>query len=272
LGATVNVLIVMGGARYDAITEQVIRDAPGFGADAVWVYDDVWVDAHPFRKLNAWLWDHPGDKNGKRGFGWYAWKPLIILDAIERAENRYGASGVQNEATRGDVVLYLDGDSRPVSSMLAIFNTARRDGAMLFASQGHNQEVWCKRGCYEAMGQDRIDAPAGCSRFAAFRVGGWKERQFLYEWLTYSVNRRATTFDASAGGEDGPLFEEHRTEQAIMSNLAHKYGYKLWRECDDSGEGWDVDRDVMPHAIFQQTRVGGGNVEGGSRFRNVVMP
>ena len=133
-----NVLITMGGARYDAITERLLVEAPKLGADRVVVYDDVWVEAHPFRKLNAWLWDQPGDKNGKRGAGWYAWKSLLILDTLDRS-------------SPGDVVLYLDGDSCPVSSMLPIFDTARRDGAMLFASQGHRQRTWCKADTYAVM-------------------------------------------------------------------------------------------------------------------------
>ena len=254
-----NVLITMGGARYDAITERLLVEAPKFGADRVLVYDDEWVKAHPFRKLNAWLWDHPGDRNGKRGFGWYAWKPLLILDALDRCKP-------------GDVVLYLDADSLPVSSMFPIFDTARRDGAMLFASQGHRQRTWCKADCYAAMAQDAIDAPAGCARFVAIKSGEYKPKQFLWEWLTYSVNRYAQTFDPSVLVAEHRDLEEHRTEQAIMSNLAHRYGYKLWRECDESGDESSDDRDVMPVAIFQQTRVGGGNIAGGSRFRNVEMP
>lgn len=256
-----NVLITMGGARYDAITAQVgsVAGLQLSGADDFWVYDDVWVDAHPFRQINAWLWEHPGDRNGKRGFGWYAWKPLIILDALDRC-------------APGDVVLYLDADSRPVSSTLPIFDTARRDGAMFFASQGHKQRTWCKADCYEVMAMQPIDEPAGCARFVAIKAGEYKPKQLLWEWLTYSVNPSATTFDPSRLRPDHADLSEHRTEQAIMTLLAHRYGYKLWREADQDGEGWDVDRDVMPVAVFEQTRVGGGNVAGGSRFRNVEMP
>lgn len=249
-------LITMSGARYDRTTALIVNAGPSCGADEVLVYDDRWVADHEFRKLNAWLWDHPGDKNGKRGFGWYAWKPLLLIDALDRAAD-------------GDVVLYIDADTYPVASMQPIYDIAARSGAFLISSIGHKQATWCKGDCYVAMGQDVIDAPAGCARFVAIRKGGWKERQFLWEWLTYAVNPTATTFDPSRFSRDPQGFEEHRTEQAIMTNLAHRYGYKLWRECDDSGEGWDVDRDALPVPIFQQVRQGGGNVDGGSRWRNV---
>ena len=291
-------LITMSGARYDSITEQVVRDAPKLGADDVLVYDDVWVAAHPFRQVNRWLWEHPGQRfpngsYGRRGFGWYAFKPLIVLDALDRCEP-------------GVVVVYLDGDSRPIADFSCVYDIARRDGAMFFASQGHKQATWCTSDCHAVMGIHKnsekaraahryaggagdlvkayYEAPAGCARFFAIRKGPWRPRQLVMEWLAYAVNPMATTFDWSelVLAED-PLkagtiipaehegMTEHRTEQAILSNLCHKHGYKLWREADESGEGWDQDRDVYGQ-LFQQTRLGDGSAAGGSRFRNVPMP
>jgi len=252
-------LITMSGARYDATTERLVRDGPRYGADHVLVYDDVWVSEHPFRKLNAWLWEHPGDRNGKRGFGWYAWKPLLILDALDHCDV-------------GDVVAYVDADTVPIADFSVLYDVAARDGAMLFKSQGHKQHTWCKWDCYAVMGQPcDIALDAGVARFMSFAKGSWTVRQFLAEWLTYCVNPVATTFDRSVLGVEHPTLEEHRTEQAILTNLAHRYGYKLHRECDESGEGWDEDRsghDGYPQ-LFQQVRQGGGNIEGGSRWRNV---
>jgi hypothetical protein len=251
-------MIIMSGAKYEETTRKLVEQVPALGVDRVLVFDDVWVNAHPFRQLNAWLWDHPGDKNGKRGFGWYGWKSLLLIDALDRAAD-------------GDVVTYVDADVEPTGERLdVLYDVAARDGAMLFSSTGHKQTTWCKTDCYVAMGQPIDHAlPAGCARFMSFRKGGWKERQFLYEWLTYSVNKLAQTFDPSVCGPEPVGFEEHRTEQAIMSNLAHRYGYKLWRECDESGEGWPEDRDVMPRPLFRQVRQGSCANGVGSAFRNV---
>ena len=250
-------LITMSGARYDATTAKLCESAGKGWCDEVRVYDDVWVGAHPFRTLNRWLWNHPGDRNGKRGFGWYAWKSLIIIDALDRF------------CSDGDVVAYVDADTVPIADFRVLYDVAARDGVMLFKSQGHRQVTWCKADCYATMGQaPDIHLDAGVARFMSFAKGPWKPRQFLYEWLTYSVNRYATTFDPSVISAEHSRLEEHRTEQAIMTNLAHRYGYKLHRECDESGEGWDEDRDLYPQ-LFQQVRQGGGNIEGGSRWRNV---
>ena len=106
------VLVTFGGAAYDSITEQVVRDAPGFGVDEFWVYDDTWIEKHPFRKLNTWLWDHrsplaaPG-----RGLCWYAFKPLILFDAMSKL-------------VPGDVVAYIDADTKPIADISVLFDTA----------------------------------------------------------------------------------------------------------------------------------------------------
>jgi len=268
-------LVTFSGSKYDGTTGRTCETAAHFGADEVRVYDDVWMMAHPHWELNSWLWKHPGQLmpgggRNKRGLNWYAFKPVVMIDAMDRF------------MADGDVALFLDGDSYPVSSMAPIFDTAARDDVMFFSSIGHKQRVWCTGDCFRVMGMLGVkalaaygarvhlhEAPAGCARFFAMKKGPWHVRQLLAEWLTYTINPAATTFDPSELGPDLEGFEEHRTEQAILSNLVNRYGHKMYRECDDSGEGWDVDRDVMPVAIFQQVRQGGCVNGIGSRYRNV---
>lgn len=268
-------LITFSGAKYEATTSRTVEDAPNLGADEVYVYDDIWMSKHPFRRLNAWLWDHPGERlpNGtyqKRGFGWYSFKPVIMLDALERF------------AHDGDVVLYLDGDSRPVADFSIIFRIAERDGQMFFKAQTHSNHRWNKEDCLQVMHcKQHQFKDAGVARFFAMKKGTWQTKQFLYEWLTYCTNRYAQTFDGSElqansvdASQEHHEFIEHRTEQAIMTNLVHRYGYKLWRECDESGNESQDDREGPDGygQLFEQTRVGSGQDREGSRFRNVPLP
>jgi hypothetical protein len=252
--------ITFSGAAYDRTTQRIVEDAPKFGADEVLVYDDQWLEAHPFRQLNKWMWEHPGRHQPRFGCGFYAFKPLIILETFKRM-------------AAGDVCLFTDADTYPIADLAVVYETAARDGAMLFAASWWRQIQWCKSDCYVVMAQ-RADAAAkaGVARFMAFQKGPWKPYQLLLEWLTYCVNPSATTFDHSVlrGGEH-PEFREHRTEQAILSNLAHKYGYKLHREACQAGEGRSEDRDLYP-TLFHQDNDQPGCVTGeslGSRFRNV---
>ena len=260
-------LITFGGAAYDSVTEQVnALGCAETGVDEFRVYDDVWLNAHPFRQLNAWLWEPTKHAAPGRGFGWYAWKPRIILDAMSRLQP-------------GDVVCYIDADSVPIANISIVFETAARDGAMLFRASAHQNFRWCKRDTFKVMGLDRFwgreDQPAGCARWAAFKVGDYKSTQLLYEWLTYSINPLATTFDPSVLGDEHPKLEEHRTEQAILTLLALKYGYTLWREADQDGVEFigQPDQPGDYPQLFRQIQKGGPHPLGaGSRFRNVEMP
>src|SRR5678815_6014385 len=83
------VYITFSGAPYAETTRQIVERGREFGADDVQVYDDRWLLEQDFYRMNQWLWDHPH----KRGFGWYAWKPFIIWDALSKLN-------------AGDVVLY----------------------------------------------------------------------------------------------------------------------------------------------------------------------
>lgn len=261
-------LVTFGGADYDGCTERAIAHwyaDPDRGRFLI--YDDLWVERHPFRHQNAWLWEHssPSSVRG-RGFGWYAWKPLIILHALD-------GWGVAD----GDVVLYFDGDTVPVRDLEPIHRVARRDGAMFFKAQGFFQNEWCKRDCFLVMGQDEPrywHQPHAVARFLAVRKGDWKARQLLTEWLTYCVNRFATTFDSSVlGKSELQGFREHRTEQAILTNLIHRYGFRLYREACQAGDCSDEDRDVFPEALFHHENLQNQNRANpaiGSRFRNVA--
>ena len=233
-----NVLITFSGAPYEATTKAIATNGRVFGADDVIVYDDAWLLTQDFYKQNSWLWSHPH----KRGFGWYAWKPYIIWHAL---------SGRQD----GDVVLYTVADCVPVAPIEVLYERCIADGGiMLFASENHQQFQWCKRDCYVVMGQDNpkyYDVQAGVARFMLFQKGSWRTAQFLMEWLTYCVNPLATTFDVSMLRAELPGFVEHRAEQAILTNLAHKYGLHLYREACEAGNGITRDQDLYGQ-LFQQ--------------------
>ncbi len=258
------IYITFSGAVYDEITKKIVEDAPRLGADEVWVYDDVWLTHHDFYKHNKWLWEHPH----KRGFGWYAWKPLIILDALSRVND-------------GDIVMFTDADTYPVRDFSILYDICNKEGAMFFEVTGETSRKWCKRDCFIVMGQDDpkyYDTQAGVARFILFKKGEWKPYQLLMEWLTYCVNPKATTFDKSTIGSELDGFVEHRTEQAIMTLLVHKYSYRLYREACEIGEIIDKDRDLYEQLFSQLNPWNKKNKKNisapalGSKYRNVPLP
>lgn len=231
-----NLYVTFSGAPYEATTQKIVEQARGYGADDVWVYDDKWLLTQDFYQQNRWLWAHPH----KRGFGWYAWKPYILWHALSMVED-------------GDVVLYTDADTFPIAPLDVLFRTCRTDGGMmLFASENHLQHEWCKRDCYFVMSRARFtNAEAGVARFMLFQKGPWRTTQFLMEWLTYCVNPLATTLDPSISGPELEGFIEHRAEQAILTNLAHKYGIYLYREACEAGNSIDRDRELYGQLFSQ---------------------
>lgn len=253
-------LITFGGSMYDETIAQTVRDAPKFGVDEVRVYDDKWLTEQEFYRHNSWLWEHSKRTGMNRGFGWFAWKGFIIMDALERF------------CAYDDVVLFVDADTRPIADLTVLFETAYREHAMFFNAYGCDNLTYCKRDCFIVMGQDHAPytdhRTAGVARFMLFRKGPWKPRQFLMEWLTYCVNPLATTFDRSVLAAEYPDLSQHRTEQAIMTLLTYKYGYKLYREACQFGATQPEDQDLYPQ-LFEQVGRTGPRVANGSRFRNV---
>jgi hypothetical protein len=246
-----NFLITFSGAAYDESTAKIVENGPKFGADRVLVYDDAWFMQHEFVTdgQNQWLLDHPM----KHGFYWFAWKPLIIIDCMEK------------HAKDGDVVMYTDGDCYPVKDFRHFYDIARRDGVMFFRNRFVNR-AWCKRDLFALMAQDEPrywDAPAGVARFCLLKKGPWIVKQFLAEWMAYVVNPLANTFDASVLRPEHPEYVEHRGEQAILTLLSLKYGFTQHAEADEE-MGVFEQRNPRPVSdMFNSAPVLG------SRYRNV---
>ena len=254
------VLITFSGARYAATTNAIVQNGPKLGADEVRVYDDKWLLGTDFYRLNHWLWEHHGDQNNNpRGFGWFCWKPFVLLDALDRLQP-------------GDVVLYTDADTYPVADFSMLFDHCRKmGGIMAFAARGCVNRNWNKYDCMAVMGQLEPfwrERPAAVARFMLFEAGKWKPRQFLMEWLTYCVNPLAQTFDPSVLGPEYPDLHEHRTEQAIYTNLCHKYGLYLHREACQFGADQQQDKELYPQLFFQ-CGLRFENGLNGSAYRNI---
>ena len=242
------IVVTFSGGDYDLTTQRIVEDSPKFGATKVFVYDDLWLMDQEFYKLpnNRWLWE----TEWKRGFGWHVWKTLILLDTM------------RTEATVGDVLLYLDADTYPIADLSTLEGTALRDGAMFFAAGAGINYQWTKRECFIIMGQDTPkyhNGKAGNAGFFALKVGPWKTEQFLYEWMTYCCNPRCNQHELSAVGSELPGYKDHRTDQSIMTNLVHKYGWEFHPDASEE-----------PQKLFAQiNQTRAPTPPKGSRWRNV---
>lgn len=245
------IYITFSGSRYHETTEAIVNNANQLGATQTVIYDDSWlIDKHPeFIEARK---DIFYDEKGKftRGFGWFCWKPFIILDALERF------------CDDGDVVLYSDADAFPTADLSPFFDYAEQHGAMFFAANGLIQRHWCKRDTMRFMQMDfdeGRDRQAGNARYMLFAKGarlgadvvnGKKIdiETFLQKWLTLASNKDLTTFELSQDeypelsvkDENGKTHGQHRCEQAILTNLVNWYGIPWHRPpCQD----WNIGND-----------------------------
>lgn len=261
MGAMKRIIQTFSGFAYDATTRLIVERAPKMGADEVLVYDDLWLMDTPLYRDYGWLWNHP-DNHGhmNRGFGWFAWKPFIMLDALSRCDP-------------GNIVLFIDADTFPIHDFSMLYDECERiGGTMLFSAVGCFNRQWCKRDCFIRMGCDEPrfhDAQHAVARFYLFQKSAPGVDEFLNEWQRFCLDRHATTFDPSTLGPELPGFREHRCEQAILTNLAHKYGHKLYREACQFGAHVDEDKDLYPQ-LFEQVGTTTEKLLIGSKYRNVL--
>ena len=224
------------------------------------MYDDAWLLRHEFYKVNK----HWFDRKPSRAISWYTWKPFIIMHAFDRLKS-------------GDLLLYTDGDTFPISPIDPLYEQCDKDSIMLFNVAAHqkNNRAWTKRDQFVITNTDEskywdMDAPV--ARFMLFKAGSWLCKQILCEWLTYTCNEMANTFSKSILKPELDGFIENRCEQSLLGLVAARYGVKLWRECDQSGEGYPQDRDVYGQVFCQVNTRSYLNQTApvlGSRFANV---
>lgn len=248
-----------GGASHDYLTEKIVRDGPRFGADKVLVFDDKWLIESGFVERHTALFKaYP-----QHGFGFCSWKPFVILAAIQRSEP-------------GDVILYTDADTYPISSLVPLFEFAERDGVALFEEQGCINNVWTKRDCFIAMGCDEPKYHNGlhaCGRFQLFKKDGlFPSRNFLEDWLHFATDPRCSLHDAGVA-PNLPEFRRNSTEQSVLSLLAIKFGVHLHRTPDENG--WPItpgrgrEEDTYPMVFKQEWCTGDRGNLNGSQYRNV---
>ena len=264
------IYVTFGGKAYDKTTQRIVEDAPKFGVDEVLVYDDRWLIGTPFYEAYRWLWETEKDPEfGKQyGFGWCCWKAYVIWEAC-------------SQARPGDLVLYTDADTYPISDLTPIYDLCERERVVLFECQGCTNAQYTSPDCFAEVGVPyvrlHLDAILACGRFVMFKAGNAfaYTELVLAAWEYYSVKRACQRLVPRLKAV--PEFTRHSNEQSVLSLLALRYGIPRHREpCQF---GWPIDReyfsrrglvaDEYPQLFFQDGNHGDKSDLSGSRFRTV---
>lgn len=157
-----------------------------------------------------------------RGFGYWSWKPHIILDALSRIPD-------------GDVVVYCDagrylGGSKISRSVIPLVTFAEHHGGVLpgvaVPHFGPNSR-WTRRDCFVLMDCDlpQYWAHPQVQTSFSFWVKCPSALAFLKEWRDFCADRRIVGDGVNACGLPNlPGYIDHRHDQSILTNLVVKHG------------------------------------------------
>ncbi len=174
----------------------------------------------------------------ERGSGFWAWKPFIILQALQKIP-------------AGDIVLYSDVGrkfpyiilDRPVDGFIKWLNEHNQDmvpGVMI--PWNGPMSMWTKRDALIATSMDRQEIHQATPIQASFSF--WRNtpqtRQFVKEWLSLCIQRKLVSDDPSADGLiELSDFKEHRHDQSLLNLCCIKHGIKgvdLGPDCPNFNE------------------------------------
>lgn len=161
----------------------------------------------------------------ERGSGFWAWKPFIILEALEALPD-------------GEIVFYCD-VGRKFPYILLEQPMDRFAKWMVEQSQDIMPGVlipwngpmsqWTKRDTFVATEMDKPEFHAASpiqASFSFWRVGP-RSRTFLKEWLSWCVQRQLVSDDPGTCGQpELPGFQGHRHDQSLMTLCCLKHGIR----------------------------------------------
>lgn len=152
-----------------------------------------------------------------RGFGYWIWKPIVILEALKQTEP-------------GDCVVYLDAGftinpagGRRFQEYIEIAQ-AHPSGMLSFVHR-RTEAHWTKADLFAQLGLSLASAEAKTSQYGSgflVLLNTRKNRDFLESWAEIATSKSYHFSDDSTSvTQNHPDFNEHRHDQSIAS-LLHK--------------------------------------------------
>lgn len=186
-------------------------------------YSREWLETTEFYSNNKSLLDDV------KGAGWWAWKPYVILDAVEKSNP-------------GDFIVYCDCRDMFSPGLKEYVKSTVDDSDICLLLVGNNpNRQYTKRDCFVLMDCDSEDYWNSNQLEAGFMV--WKSceetKRVLKNWLNACLNFDIISDSPSKYAEEFEDFKEHRSDQSILTNIAITEGltvggqeFRNYIECD----------------------------------------
>lgn len=200
---------------YTESIDRLVNSAKKFGIENFHIYTPATlpVSKHVLNYMQTS--DDPG-------FGFYSWKPVIILDVLNKIED-------------GDVVLYHDaGRIEYKYEFKNDINILVKEVIEKYNGIGvglgpFKQKDWCKKDCFVYMNCNEEKYWNLNQLSANWSI--WEKnslsKEILELWQMYCFHPHGivTTYDTESNLSDFDTFREHRWDQAILTNLIYKYHF-----------------------------------------------
>lgn len=179
-----------------------------YGMNAHFRWDRSQLKRTAFYKENREVLD------GKKGAGYFLWKPFIILDALEKI----------NE---GEILIYADNAVYFIASPEEeIKQCIENKGFFLIQAYGHLCAQYVKRDAFHYMQQDTPEYHHAHMVQASFLIFQKNNTtvSFVKEWLHYCKNKHIVTdWENVCGKENLAGFKNHLFDMSVLSLLVAKH-------------------------------------------------
>lgn len=171
------------------------------------------------------------DIHTTRGFGYWKWKPLILLNVLGQVKDN-------------DIVAYIDSGNCIINDLDYIFNKCDEQEIVLFDNRDgnyerttHKNKTWTKRDCFVIMNCDTdsyYNAPQVDASYQFYKKTP-RTINFLNEYNKFCNNENVISDLPNITKTNLPEFQDHRHDQSILSLLAVKYDVPLLPEPSEWG-------------------------------------
>lgn len=226
-------LISFATPQYKRSQKQLNASALSFGIDKTHSFTEKDLKKMLFFKENHIILSQ------KRGFGYWLWKPYLILQVL-------------NLVSPNDIVMYADAGNTVISHLSPLFRLCQTDDIVLFQVHAHPNHTWTKRDAFILMDCDTDfyhNAEQVCGSPILFKNNP-TSKKFLEKWLFYCQNPSILTDSPNVCGKPNlRSFQEHRHDQSVLSLLALKQGLTIHRDPSQFGNSF---LESYTHSQYQQ--------------------
>lgn len=164
----------------------------------------------------SFLSEHSDILSLKKGYGYWIWKPFIILNELQKLND-------------DEILIYIDSTDIPEKIFFDIVLDHFNNNDLLLINRGYKHGEWTKRDCFVLMDCDNdsyynsVQLEAG---IMALKKNGFNIN-LIKEWFEFMKDEKILTdIPNTCGLPNLPNFKDHRHDQSILTNLSIKHNLK----------------------------------------------